>query len=107
MQSRFELASLRPRLRASSRIGDSEQDLLTMRHRLAIAGGEPVETESRHDGIEPGGKARVSTKFRQAPVRAEKGFLGDLLALGGIAEHAQGHAEDPVLMRGDQLLEGP
>ena len=38
---------------------------------------------------------------------AEKGFLGDLLGFGGIAQHAQGHAEDPVLMRGDQLLEGP
>jgi hypothetical protein len=38
---------------------------------------------------------------------AEKGFLGDLLGLGGITEHAQGHPEDPVLVRGDQLLEGP
>jgi hypothetical protein len=38
---------------------------------------------------------------------AEKGFLSDLLGFGGIAEHAKGHPEDPVLVRGDQLLESP
>ena len=31
----------------------------------------------------------------------------DASKLRGIAQHAQGHAEDPVLMRGDQCLEGP
>ena len=37
---------------------------------------------------------------------AEEGFLRHLFGLGRAAEHAQGHAEDAVLMGGDELLEG-
>ena len=45
--------------------------------------------------------------FGKAPVRPEKRLLRDLLGLGRAAEHAKGHAEDAVLMGGDELLEGP
>jgi hypothetical protein len=38
-------------------------------------------------------------------MRAQKGFLGDLLRLGGIAEHPERHAEDAVLIRPDELFE--
>ena len=35
----------------------------------------------------------------------QEGFLGDLLRLGGIAEHPERHAEDAVLIRPHELLE--
>ena len=38
-------------------------------------------------------------------MRAQEGFLGDLLRLGGIAEHPERHAEDAVLIRPDELFE--
>ncbi len=40
-------------------------------------------------------------------MRAEEGFLRHLFGLGRAAEHAQGHAEDAVLMGGDELFKGP
>ena len=38
-------------------------------------------------------------------MRAQEGFLGDLLRLGGIAEHPERHAENAVLIRPDELFE--
>jgi hypothetical protein len=40
-------------------------------------------------------------------MRTEEGFLRHLFGLGRTAEHAQGHAEDTVLMGGDELFKGP
>ena len=48
-----------------------------------------------------------SATVAKAPVRAEEGFLRHLFGLGRAAEHAQGHAEDAVLMGGDELFKGP
>ena len=39
-------------------------------------------------------------------MRAEKGFLRNLLGLGGVPQHAQSHAEHAVLVRGHELFEG-
>jgi len=36
----------------------------------------------------------------------QKRLLRDLLGFGSASEHAESHAEDAVLMRGDELLEG-
>jgi len=36
----------------------------------------------------------------------EEHLLGDLLGLAPIAQHPQGHSEDPVLVGDHQLLEG-
>ena len=40
-------------------------------------------------------------------MRAEEGFLRDLFGLGRATEDAEGHAEDAVLVGGDELLERP
>ena len=57
------------------------------------------------DRVEPGRQLGLAAEARQRAMRAQKGFLGDLLGLGGIAEHPERHAEDAVLIRPDELLE--
>jgi len=39
-------------------------------------------------------------------VSPEEHLLGDLLGLGGVAQHADGDPEHAVLMGANQLLEG-
>jgi hypothetical protein len=89
------------------RVGHPEQDLFTLGHRLAVSHGETVETEPRHDGVQPGRELGLAAKVRQASVSAEERFLGRLFRFGRASEHAQGDPEHAVLMGGHEFLEGP
>ena len=107
MERPLELATFRVDLRPTALIGDSKEDLLAVARRPAISRRQPVEAEAGDDRIEPGGEPGLAAELAKAPVRAEEGFLRHLFGLGRAAEHAQGHAEDAVLVGGDELFEGP
>ncbi len=103
----LELAALRMDVRPSALIRHSKEDFLAAADRPAVSRRQPVETETRDDGVEPGGKLGFAAELGKAPVRPKKGLLGDFLRFRRAAEHAQRHAEDAVLVGGDELLKGP
>ena len=107
VKRRFELAGLRMGVGPSALVGYPEEHLLASADRPAVSGRQPVEAETGDDGVEPGGQLGIAAELGKAPVRPEKGLLGDLLGLGRAAEHAQRHAKDAVLVGSDELLKGP
>ena len=71
-----------------------------------LARAEARQAQARGDGVQPRRELRVSAELRQRPVSPEEHLLGDLLGLGGVAQHADGDPEHAVLMGANQLLEG-
>ena len=106
MQGRLELGALRARVGPSARVGKSQERLFALAPRPPLTRSETAQTQTRDDGVEPGGKLGVSAEFRQAPVSPHESLLSHLLGFGGIAQHPEGDAEDAMLMEGDEQLEG-
>lgn len=103
----LELAGLRRDVGPRALIRHSKEDFLAAADRPAVSRRQPVEAETGDDGVEPSGQLGIAAEFGKAPVRPEKGLLGDFLRFRRAAEHAQRHAEDAVLMGSDELLKGP
>jgi hypothetical protein len=102
----LELARFRNDVGPSALIRHSKKDLLASADRPAVSRRQPVEAEAGDDGVEPGGKLGIATEFSKAPVRPEKGLLGDLFRFGCAAQHPQRHTEYAVLVGSDELLKG-
>jgi hypothetical protein len=87
-------------------VGQPIEGIVTRAPVAALAGRETVEAQPGRDRVQPRGQRGVPAKLPDGPVRAKEGFLRDLLGLGGAPQHAEGHAEDAMLVADDQFLEG-
>src|SRR5437667_51020 len=80
--------------------------LVALARHATLAGGEAVQAEARGDRVEPRRELGLAAEILHGAMDPEENLLGDLLGLAPIAQHRQGHSEDPVLVGDHQLLEG-
>ena len=79
---------------------------MALARHATLAGGEAVQAEARGDRVEPRRELCLAAEILHGAMDPEENLLGDLLGLAPIAQHPQGHSEDPVLVGDHQLLEG-
>ena len=57
------------------------------------------------DPVQPRIELRIATEVAQRPVRAQEGFLRDVLALAPVGDVAADQADDPMLVLAHQQVE--
>jgi hypothetical protein len=65
-----------------------------------------IEAQVRYDPVEPGAEGAIETKFGKVPVDPQKSFLVHVARVFFRMQQVEGHAQDIVIVRPDQLLEG-